>query len=141
MGDFLSFGTCLFFFIPNWSSLLFKNISHWLANKFVCLHMLLRKNTNEHFDQPKRCNISCCKGLNNTECHYHSFTSFPQPPYSLKGIGLPWCLRRKEPPAIAGDTVSIPGFGRSHVPASSVHGISQARILVWVAISFSRGSY
>ena len=25
-------------------------------------------------------------------------------------------------------------------PGSSVHGISQARILVWVAISFSRGS-
>ena len=25
-------------------------------------------------------------------------------------------------------------------PASSVHGILQARILVWVAISFSRGS-
>ena len=26
-------------------------------------------------------------------------------------------------------------------PSSSVHGISQARILEWVAISFSRGSY
>ena len=57
--------------------------------------MLLRKNSNEHFDQPKGCNISCCKGLNNTECHYHSFTSFPQPPYSLKGIGLLWCLGGK----------------------------------------------
>ena len=27
------------------------------------------------------------------------------------------------------------------LPDSSVHGISQARILEWVAISFSRGSY
>ena len=27
------------------------------------------------------------------------------------------------------------------LPGSSVHGISQARILEWVAISFSRGSY
>ena len=27
------------------------------------------------------------------------------------------------------------------LPGSSVHGISQARILVWVAIPFSRGSY
>ena len=26
-------------------------------------------------------------------------------------------------------------------PGSSVHGISQARILKWVAISFSRGSF
>ena len=26
-------------------------------------------------------------------------------------------------------------------PGSSVHGISQARILEWVAISFSRGSF
>ena len=26
-------------------------------------------------------------------------------------------------------------------PGSSVHGISQARILVWVAFCFSRGSY
>ena len=26
-------------------------------------------------------------------------------------------------------------------PGSSVHGISQARILAWVAISFSRGSF
>ena len=64
-----------------------------LAKKFVCFHMLLRKNSNEHFDQP---NISCCKGLNNTECHYHSLTSCPQQPYSLKGTGLPWCLRSKE---------------------------------------------
>ena len=28
-----------------------------------------------------------------------------------------------------------------NVPGSSVHGISQARILEWVAISFSRGSF
>ena len=27
-----------------------------------------------------------------------------------------------------------------YLPGSSVHGISQARILEWVAISFSRGS-
>ena len=27
------------------------------------------------------------------------------------------------------------------LPGSSVHGISQARILEWVAISFSRGSF
>ena len=27
-----------------------------------------------------------------------------------------------------------------HLPGSSVHGISQPRILEWVAISFSRGS-
>ena len=26
-------------------------------------------------------------------------------------------------------------------PGSSIHGVSQARILEWVAISFSRGSF
>ena len=94
MGDFLSFGICLVFFIPTWESLCYLKMYHTgLAKKFVCFHMLLRKNSNEHFDQP---NISCCKGLNNTECHYHSLTSCPQQPYSLKGTGLPWCLRSKE---------------------------------------------
>ena len=29
----------------------------------------------------------------------------------------------------------------SRPPVSSVHGISQARILEWVAVSFSRGSF
>ena len=32
-------------------------------------------------------------------------------------------------------------FQYVHLPDSSVHGILQARILVWVAISFSRGSF
>ena len=27
------------------------------------------------------------------------------------------------------------------LPGSSIHGISQARILEWIAISFSRGSF
>ena len=30
--------------------------------------------------------------------------------------------------------------GTFHLPGSSVHGIFQARILEWIAISFSRGS-
>ena len=73
----------------------------------------------------------------------------------------------KNPPAIAGDTGLIPDPGDSMCcraikptvsflvaqscltlcdpmhcspPGSSVHGIPQARILEWVAISFSRGS-
>ena len=66
----------------------------------------------------------------------------------------------KESTCNAGDTGSIPGSGRSpgegkgyllqysglensmdcSLPGSSVHGIFQARILEWVAISFSRGS-
>ena len=66
----------------------------------------------------------------------------------------------KNPPANAGDVSSIPGPGRFHnveyvhaqslqscptlcdpmdydQPASSVHGILQARVLEWVAIAFS----
>ena len=49
-------------------------------------------------------------------------------------------------PSIGGGLVtkSCPTLGDSmfySLPASSVHGISQARTLEWVAISFSRGSY
>ena len=36
---------------------------------------------------------------------------------------------------------SCPTLLRPHSPASSVHGIFQARILKWVAISFSRGIF
>ena len=43
------------------------------------------------------------------------------------------CLLTKSSPAVCGS------MGCS-LPGSSVHGISQARILEWVAISFSRGS-
>ena len=35
---------------------------------------------------------------------------------------------------------SLQPHGLRHAPGSSVHGISQARILEWVAISLSRGS-
>ena len=33
--------------------------------------------------------------------------------------GLPWWCSGKNPPANAGDTGSIPGLGRSHVPRSN----------------------
>ena len=33
--------------------------------------------------------------------------------------GLPWWRSGKNPPANAGDTGSIPGLGRSHVPRSN----------------------
>ena len=37
-------------------------------------------------------------------------------------------------------TLCLPGYLDCSLPGSSVHGISQARIMEWVAISFSRGS-
>ena len=67
----------------------------------------------------------------------------------------------KNPPCNTGDLGSIPGQGTEiprggglvaklcpplvdmvfSLPGFSVHGISQATILEWVAISFSRGSF
>ena len=44
-----------------------------------------------------------------------------------------WCSVAKPCPTLCGPMESNP-------PGSSVHGILQARILEWVAISFSRGS-
>ena len=74
-------------------------------------------------------------------------------------MGFPGGSAGKESAHNAGDLGSIPGLGRSlgegkgytpvfwpensmdcSLPGSSVHGILQARILEWVAISFSRGS-
>ena len=40
----------------------------------------------------------------------------------------------------AAEQLSLSLFMDCSLPGSSVHGISQARILEWVAISFSRGS-
>ena len=75
-------------------------------------------------------------------------------------LGFPCGPAGKEPACNAGDLGSIPKLGRSSgegkgyplqssglensmdcsLPGSSIHGIHQARILKWVAISFSRGS-
>jgi len=77
-------------------SLLLKNVSHWVSQKVCLFPYAVKEKLKWTFDQPNIYNISCCKGLNNTECHYHSLTSFPQQSYSLKGTGLPWCLRSKE---------------------------------------------
>ena len=54
------------------------------------------------------------------------------------------CLTLETSKTVACQVPLSMGFPRqeywSGLPCSSVHGISQARILEWVAISFSRGS-
>ena len=53
--------------------------------------------------------------------------------YTSQGVGCCYCLVAKLSPTLCNPTdCSSPG--------SSVHEISQARVLEWVAISFSRGS-
>ena len=75
-------------------------------------------------------------------------------------LGFPRGSAGKESACNAGDLGSIPGLGKSpgkgegyqlqysglensmdcSLPSSSVHGIFQAIVLEWIAISFSRGS-
>ena len=72
-------------------------------------------------------------------------------------LGLPWTQERKPRLLAIASLLALqdPGLVRSEVaqlcvtlhnpmdcslPGSSVHGILQARVLEWVAISFSRGS-
>ena len=64
-------------------------------------------------------------------------------------VGLPWWLRGTESVANAGESLgslvpqSCPTLCDPvdcRLPGSSVHRIFQARVLEWVAISFSRGS-
>ena len=58
----------------------------------------------------------------------------PQNPDSIRPWNLCYCcLVAKLCPALLGPIDCSP-------PGSSIHGISQARILEWVAISFSRGT-
>ena len=102
---------------------------------------------------------------NHTVCNLFRLASFIWQ-YAFKVLS---CLFRasqmalvvKNSPANARDVGSIPGSGRSPVesesevaqscptlcdpmdcslPGSSVHGIFQASVLEWIAISFSRGS-
>ena len=52
--------------------------------------------------------------------------------FFIHGI-MRWCLHEQSCPPLCDPMDGSP-------PGSSVHGISQARRLEWVAISFSRGS-
>ena len=77
----------------------------------------------------------------------------------LRSLGFPCDSAGKESACNAGDMGSIPGLGSEmkwselsqscltlwdpmncSPPGSSIHGILQARILEWVAISFSKGT-
>ena len=50
------------------------------------------------------------------------------------------CVRVCVCVCVCAHTLSLSSPMDYHPPGSSVHGVSQARILEWVAISFSRGS-
>ena len=56
------------------------------------------------------------------------------------GIVLPQVLRGKIEVLVAQSNLTLCDPMDHSLPGSSVHEISQARILEWVAISFSRGS-
>ena len=75
-----------------------------------------------HLHMPWRCKHSCI--LRGT---MHSYIEC-----LLWGICC-WCL-------VAKSCLTLSNPKSCSPPSSSVHGISQARILEWVAISFSRGS-
>ena len=76
--------------------------------------------------------------------HYNGLPRWLQPRQEIQEICV-WSLGQEDPleedmathsSILAG---KIPGTVCS-LPGSSVHGISQARVLEWIAISFSRGS-
>ena len=56
-------------------------------------------------------------------------------------LGLKWELAFSSPVATAAVVVGWLAAQWTGAPGSSVPGISQARVLGWVAISFSRGSF
>ena len=80
--------------------------------------------------------MSACKTSNRWGVYLFAFGSIVNIPHTLKihpGGNLKFSVAQS---CLAfWDTVNC------SLPGSSVHGILQARILEWVAISFSRGSF
>ena len=66
------------------------------------------------------------------------------PPSKNTGVGchfLLQCMKVESESEVAQSCLTLHNPMDCSLPGSSVHGISQARILEWVAISFSRGSF
>ena len=78
--------------------------------------------------------------------HRRQLTRLPHPWDSLgknTGVGchfLLQCMKVKSESEVAQSCPTLSDPKDYSLPGSSVHGIFQARVLEWVAISFSRGS-
>ena len=68
------------------------------------------------------------------ECHFESFLSI-----CIFSSG--WTKKRKVKVLVAQSCLTLCDFTDHSLPGSSVDQILQARILEWVAIAFSRGSF
>ena len=78
--------------------------------------------------------------------HRRQPNRLPRPwdsPGKNTGVGchfLPQCMKEKSESEIAQSCLTVSNPMDCSLPGSSVHAIFQARVLEWVAISFSRGS-
>ena len=78
--------------------------------------------------------------------HRRQPTRLPRPwgsPGKNTGVGchfLLQCMKMKSESEVAQSSPTLSNPMDCSLPGSSVHGIFQARVLEWVAISFSRGS-